>query len=358
MSSDLTTNTYPASSLLGHRAPERILTIRLGAVGDVVTVLPALQALTRLWPRSHIHHLVEEGARDVVTGFPGVEKVITIPRKQLKHDLLRGRVALLQSLRTQLRQGQYDAVVDFQNLLRSALWTSFTHAPLRVVRNNWRELSPLWFNVRMRYQPELNVVHQHCALLESLVPRGTQLDIAAAPIAIDEQANAAAEQALRAAGIEGPFTLLAPGSRWVARALPDRVTARLIHVLNRRKHQLLLVGGPNERGALEKLGTELALPVNTSLALKPLAAVIARARLLVCVDSAPMHIADMLRIPMLTLFGPSSPALYGPVFAPFRSLRLERLEGQHDFRGSSEDYFSWIDEPLIERALDEVPRAA
>jgi ADP-heptose:LPS heptosyltransferase len=58
-----------------------------------------------------MHHLVEEGARDVVTGFPGIDQVIVVPRKELKRQLLRGRLTILNTLRTQLREARYDAVV-------------------------------------------------------------------------------------------------------------------------------------------------------------------------------------------------------------------------------------------------------
>jgi heptosyltransferase-3 len=54
------------------------------------------------------------------------------------------------------------------------------------------------------------------------------------------------------------------------------------------------------------------------LSLKQLAALSARARIFVGVDSAPMHIAAAMRTPVVALFGPSGDQEWGPWQVPHR----------------------------------------
>lgn len=65
--------------------PRKVLTIRLGAVGDALTVLPAIAALRRLLPNAVIHHLVERGAAPVVQGLAQLDDVIVVPRDEVSH---------------------------------------------------------------------------------------------------------------------------------------------------------------------------------------------------------------------------------------------------------------------------------
>ncbi len=68
------------------KKPEKILIVRLSAIGDVVHVLPALRSLRSNFPDSKITWLVEDKASDILTGHPDIDEVIIFPRRKWQHD--------------------------------------------------------------------------------------------------------------------------------------------------------------------------------------------------------------------------------------------------------------------------------
>ncbi len=320
------------------RQPARILTIRLGAVGDVLTTLPAIRALHEKFPNASLHHLVDESAAGIISGLTIIERTIVAPCQRLSAELKRGRLTTLLALRRTLREARYDLVVDFESLACSGILASFCHAPTRIGRARWRQLNPLFFNFRVPSDPQDNVVTQHLALLRPVLrpgelpvemPQSPPLDVGAA------------ERALADLSINKPFVIVAPGSRRPHRALPEKLLTDIVARLMADGEPVLVIGGMFET-ALAELCARIGVPYSGNLSLPALAGVIARARAFIGADSAPMHIADMLRVPSVVIFGPSSPELYGPMFAPHRSLRDPRFAGRQYLRGQ-------VDEPWFER---------
>ena len=101
-----------------------ILIVKMSALGDVTHTLPALIALRRHYPNAYISWLVEETAKDIITGHPALDCVLVWPRKQFTSLLRSGSwisaVKLLYQFIRQLRDTPYDLVFDFQALIKSA----------------------------------------------------------------------------------------------------------------------------------------------------------------------------------------------------------------------------------------------
>jgi heptosyltransferase-2 len=126
--------------------------------------------------------------------------------------------------------------------------------------------------------------------------------------------HAAADAALAAAGITGPFVAMAPGSaratkRWpYYRALAERL-AQLMSVV--------IVGAPEDAGLLgatmTRIGPHACADMAGRLMVRETAAVLARAELVVSNDSFAMHAAQAVSTPVLALFGPTATSLgFGP----------------------------------------------
>jgi hypothetical protein len=115
---------------------ERILVIRLGALGDVVRTLPAFVDLRARYPRAHIAWLVERGAESVVRTQRGVDEVIVFPREALEASI-RARRPLelsLDALRfvRDLRRRRFDLGLDFHGILKSGVIAWLSGAAVRV----------------------------------------------------------------------------------------------------------------------------------------------------------------------------------------------------------------------------------
>jgi heptosyltransferase-3 len=117
------------------------------------------------------------------------------------------------------------------------------------------------------------------------------------------------------------FLQLHPGSRWLFKCAPAAHTAALIDRLSVEGHRIALTGAPDarERTLLDDILARVSVAhrarivdLSGQLTLPELAALCARARAFIGVDSAPMHIAAAMGTPTVALFGPSGEHEWGP----------------------------------------------
>ena len=99
--------------------------------------------------------------------------------------------------------------------------------------------------------------------------------------------------------------------------------ASLISTLQAQGHHIVITAAPSEEemSMVKTILSELTQPVTDlsgKLSLKQLAALTARARCFIGVDSAPMHIAAAMQTPVVALFGPSGEQEWGPWMTPQR----------------------------------------
>src|SRR3989449_11463877 len=112
---------------------KRFLVIRLSSIGDIVHPLPAVTALAEAFPRAEIHWAIETRYARLLQGNPYVRRVLEL-------DTLgwRGKLASAATLEEiargllALREFAFDAAVDFQGLIKSALLARLSGARDRV----------------------------------------------------------------------------------------------------------------------------------------------------------------------------------------------------------------------------------
>ena len=138
------------------------------------------------------------------------------------------------------------------------------------------------------------------------------------------EAEAKIGELLSANGIaQGGYVHLHPASRWQFKCWTPEGTAGLIDRLNERGERVVLTAAPEERelaliAAIRNRTRAAVTDFSGKLSLKMLAALSARARLFVGVDSAPMHIAAAMGTPVVALFGPSGEVEWSPWRVPHR----------------------------------------
>jgi ADP-heptose:LPS heptosyltransferase len=122
----------PALSSAALRKTEfqKILLIKLSALGDVVHSIPVVSKLRRRFPSAQIDWLVRPAFAGLVEHHPAVSNVLALPRQcwSRQWPQLLGPVGLL----SRLRSRRYDLVIDLQGQLRSAVLTLATGAPVRI----------------------------------------------------------------------------------------------------------------------------------------------------------------------------------------------------------------------------------
>lgn len=115
---------------------ERILVIRLSAIGDIFMSTVLLPALHERYPRAEIHWLTDPVGGTILAGHPGVDQVMVWPRRQC--ELLLAGLHFIKLYReikqfvTTLRREHYDMVLDIQGLLKSGVWSLLARAEYRL----------------------------------------------------------------------------------------------------------------------------------------------------------------------------------------------------------------------------------
>src|SRR4030042_3583410 len=105
---------------------QRILVLRLSAVGDVIRTLPAVKALKEHVPSSSITWIVEEPSQAFLKSQPEVDEVVLFPRKRWTRGIKQlkgiwGTIGEMRGFVKDFRKRKFDVVLDFHGILKSGI---------------------------------------------------------------------------------------------------------------------------------------------------------------------------------------------------------------------------------------------
>ncbi|MDC1294854.1 glycosyltransferase family 9 protein [Myxococcota bacterium] len=302
-------------------AADRVLILRLGAMGDVVRTLPAVAALRGVYPGAHLTWLVEPASAGVVSCSGLVDEVLIFPRGRLVEAMREGDAIGFgrhgrEFLET-LRERRFQISIDFHGLLKTGMLALLSGAPIRFgyPAPMSREFSSVFATHHAPVvDPESSRFDRNAALIETIAP-GTKLP-GRALLAPSALAKARLNARLRATGRESvrDYVLIHPGSS--AGAQHKRYSpegwARVARELAAAGRAVWIACGPNryERSLTEDIvrraeGALVLAPETRSF--DDLLALQARASLFVAADSGPLHAASLAGVPVLQLMGPTHP---------------------------------------------------
>lgn len=299
-----------------------ILIVKLTALGDITHTLPALTTLRRALPNARITWLVEDSAQDLVRGHPALDRVLVWNRSRWKTLLRSGRLFALASsawaFRREIRDTHYDLVIDFQGLLKSAVWVALSRAESKAGYGpGQRHDEHAWLALNKRVAvsaPDAHAVERNLRLLEGLgFPR--------LPLAYDfpipEPRRQEADHVLSQAGLPPGTRFVAVHSmtRWPTKNWTPQHFAAVADAVQTAGIPVALTGGPADRPSIDAIVSAMKTParrLDGQTSLPALAAVFQRASVVLSTDTGPMHLAVAVGTPVVALFGPTSPEYTGP----------------------------------------------
>ncbi len=307
-------------------AAPRIALVKLSSLGDVVHALPAAAALRAWWPRAELTWVVERREEAILGGNPDVNHVVAVDTRLWRREFRRPGgapvvVAKVRGLVRRLAAGRFDVAVDLQGLWKSGVITALTRAPLRIglAATHCRERPSAWFTNRHVTPPRAaaHVVDQYLAVVAALGIDLAAVGPPAFPIAREPGAEARMARWLEDEGAKAttPLVLLNPGSggdhkRWAVeafRCLGEELAVRL-------GARVAITWGPGEeplaRAIAHGMRTGALVPRSTTII--EMIALFRRAALVVGGDTGPVHVAAVLGVPTIGLYGPTSARRNGP----------------------------------------------
>jgi heptosyltransferase I len=294
---------------------DRVCVVMMSAMGNVVHVLPALNALKRHHPAARVSWILQPLPASLVRGHPAVDEIIVYQRKRRLEGLL--------ELRRDLARREFDLVLDFQVYLKAGLVTRFTRAPVKLGfdRRRAKELNWLFTTHRLPPRPPAHRQEQFLEFLDALgIPRG-EPEWKLGPWPHERPA----QRELMGRFDRPVVPLVVAGTRegmsWV-----DERWAELVDVLYEDFGlQPVLVGGRSareqetERVIAERAGHRPVSMLGCDV--REMVALLDAAALVVSVDTGPLHMAVALGTPVVSLLGYFNPKHTGPV--RFRELMVD-----------------------------------
>ena len=285
-----------------------VLLIQLKRIGDLILTTPAIAALRQTFPEAKITLIISRECQEMVPAIQGVDKIL----------VMKPGVAAAKVL-APIARAKFDWCIDFTRNDRSAFITLLSRARKRVVSFRIKVRSKMrsrayneFVQHRMR---DMHTIDYHLALLEPLGISNASPEI---QLSLPASAQANAVELLRKHKVEMPFIVFHPGSARAEKFWNPSQWADVIeHTRVNHRVDLILTGGPGdaEQQHLAQIKSKVRPPIvdlSGKTDLLTLAALLGRARLLVTVDSAPMHLAAATKTPQVILFGPTNPFHWRP----------------------------------------------
>jgi len=292
--------------LLPQSKPRHICVMRLSAIGDTCHALAVIRRLQDNWPDARITWIIGKTEASLMSDIPDIDFVV--------FDKSRGRTAY-RDVRTALAGRHFDIALCMHASLRANLLIRSLPANIRLGFDKARARDFQWLFTNRRIDAASG---EHA--MEAMMSFATAIGAEERPLRWDIPLSPADRDF--AAGLaenDKPLVMISPCSSQRARNFRNwsvgNYTAVIAHLETQHGAQVVLTGGPS---ALEHdYGAQLAagsgaLNLVGQSTLKQLAALIARADLLICPDSGPAHMATALGTTVVGLYASSNPARTGP----------------------------------------------
>jgi predicted lipopolysaccharide heptosyltransferase III len=280
-----------------------ILLVQLKRIGDLILTVPAITAVRRQHPDARISLLVAHGGGALLPAIASIDRGF----------VMHSNLADLKNWFALVRGG-FDACVDFTHTDRSAFFV--------VMSRSRRRITPRYVELQSRFRAkwyneyvdapvrEMHTIDKHLAFVEPLGVREASREI---ELTIPPEVNARAAKLA-----SGEFVLIHPGSARAEKFWePKRWAAVIDRIQSTSGLRCVITGGTSrfEQEQIAAIKSQHETPVldlSGKTNLLELAALVQRARLLLTVDSAPMHFAAAFHTPQVALFGPTNPFHWRP----------------------------------------------
>jgi heptosyltransferase II len=336
---------------------KNILIVRTDRIGDVVLTTPVIRALRKHFPSARITMLVAQATRDLVEGNPSLSEVLVDDRAGL-HRGPRGFLKLVSTVRNKA----FDCAIIFHTKRRTNLLCFLAGIPDRVGYAN----NKFGFLLTRPLTDTRHLGEKHESEYCLDVLRAMGIGGEGAPefyLPLQKSAEEWVEQFLRIQKIERrDLIAIHPGASCPTKQWTSKRFAELMAELRQRYgSQFVLIGADNIKPVCAEIAAKVPFPVidlagKTSVG--QTVSLLKRCRLLISNDSGPVHLADALGTPVISIFTRDQPGInperWQPLGARSRTV-VTPFRGQMSFAHKhqvSQEYLELIPAKAVLEAVD------
>ncbi len=311
-------------------APQNILIINFGQIGDVVLSLPAVKAVREKFPEARITAMIGKSGASVVemSGFAN-EKII-VDRVKLRDGNKLISVREIFKISKDVRRRKFDFVIDLHSLYETNLLGFFSGAPHRLYAN--RENRSLDFLANFQPKPpredkSKSLAEHYLSVLAPLGIKNVKPFVELRPRASDVES---VESILRKYNVgEKKLVGFFPGAGHASRRWRLENFARLAEKFASNKSLRTIVFlGPEEkdlRGEIENNFPESSIVID-DLTLPQFAAALSKLSVLISNDTGAVHIGAMVGTRIVLIMDEAAPRTYLPLTQKLRVVRSAPLD--------------------------------
>lgn len=287
---------------------KKILVTFLMHLGDLTLTTPFIHALRKAAPDAQITFLADEKLKDVVLHNPYLDEVITIDKKGRDNSLL----ALIACAR-KLSGMDFDVLINLHPNERCSFICALTKTKVRAGTTH-KLFKPLW-DVFTPLNRKIHAADMYLNVLEQL---GVQhIEHNGLEIFPGEEHLRHAEAFWRENGVFGSDKLIGfnIGSAVVTKRWAPERFAKVADILAGKGYKPVFFGGTMDEEMVHQAVSRMQttpIVATGAFTIGGLAAAMRRCSLIITNDSGPMHVAISQKVPIVAMYGPSSPKLYGP----------------------------------------------
>ena len=348
-----------------------ILFVRLSYIGDILHATPAARWIKEQYPDAKLHWIVTPSMVELLEGNPYVDEIIPWERDEYEAHSKKLHIPTMWrmwwELKAKLEPYKFDVAVDVQGRLITGLVLLASGAPIRLGLGGTKELNWLFTNYKTKPSTD-HVIKRYvevAQLLKEAVTKQNNLETPLKPVDngldtetlhtvsakkmyhmdfyVPSKLHTWAEEqwetidnhsSLNRGEVEKPLRVgLVLGTSWATKEWPQEKWYSLIKSLQYRANFVCL-GGPKEATQYKPLMDSLAaegidhimLNMLGQTTLQEVGALIESCDVVVTADTGSLHIALALDKPVVALFGPTDPKLWGPLTGTFKVLVNDELD--------------------------------
>ena len=348
-----------------------ILFVRLSYIGDILHATPAARWIKEQYPDAKLHWIVTPSMVELLEGNPYVDEIIPWERDEYEAHSKKLHIPTMWrmwwELKAKLEPYKFDVAVDVQGRLITGLVLLASGAPIRLGLGGTKELNWLFTNYKTKPSTD-HVIKRYvevAQLLKEAVTKQANLETPLKTVDngldtetlhtvsakkmyhmdfyVPSKLHTWAEEqwktidnhtSLNRGEVEKPLRVgLVLGTSWATKEWPQEKWYSLIKSLQYRANFVCL-GGPKEatqyKSLMDSLTAEgiehIMLNMLGKTTLQEVGALIESCDVVVTADTGSLHIALALNKPVVALFGPTDPKLWGPLTGTFNVLVNDELD--------------------------------
>ncbi|MBC7348671.1 MAG: lipopolysaccharide heptosyltransferase II [Candidatus Aminicenantes bacterium] len=295
----------------------KILVYLPRSLGASLLAFSCLRSLQQNFPSAQLAIVPPRGYAQFFQNLGLDYQVLTLPEYK--------DISGLKRASARLKKLDFDLGLLLDESFASALLFYLARIPQRWGYDHEGRGFMLTKKVRLKAaEPQLHLKYHYLNLLEKF---GLTVDDGPYRLQLPAAIIEAAASRLQQAGLQPVETLavIKPGSSFgLARVWPSDRQAELVHRLLEKGLRVALVGSRSSQEVSHQLRAGLdswVMDWSGQLGLEETAGVIARAAVYLGNDSGLTHLANLLGVPVISLYGPTDPDLCGPAQPPAVALK-------------------------------------